>query len=162
MTAYLDLAGFKGLTLMPSSYVDELEVAEPGWLDKQLAYWSSWIDARLAKRYAAPFASPYPTAVTGWLARLVTLRAMLRRGLDANDAQFETYQGDHDSAKAEVEEAANSETGLFELPLRADTTTSGISRGGPLGYSEASPYVWTDVQREAGVREDVAGSGTGG
>lgn len=160
--SYLDLEGFKGLTLMPSSYVDELELAEPGWITTQLAYWSSWIDARLAKRYAAPFSSPYPVAVTGWLARLVTLRAMLRRGLDANDAQFETYQGDHDSAKTEVEEAANSETGLFELPLRADTSASGITRGGPLGYSEASPYVWMDGQRETGVSEDMHGSGTGG
>ena len=53
------------------------------------------------------------------------------------------------AAKSEVTEAADSEEGKFDLPLRQDTTATGVSKGGPLGYSEVSPYTWTDRQREA-------------
>jgi len=53
----------------------------------------------------------------------------------------------HDIAVAELKEAADSKDGLFDLPLRADTTATGVSKGGPRGYSEASPYTNLDRQR---------------
>ncbi len=53
-----------------------------------------------------------------------------------------------------MKEAADSAEGLFELPLRADLETSGVSKGGPLGYTEASPYRWTDRQADDGRNED--------
>ena len=89
---YLDLNGFKGLTVMPASDVDGIETSAPGWILGQLTYWSSQIDSRLAKRYAVPFPSPYPTAVTGWLARIVTQRLYIKRGVDSTDAQAEGRQ----------------------------------------------------------------------
>lgn len=160
--SYLDLNGFKGLSVMPASDIDEIEAVASGWVQAQLDYWSSWIDARLTKRYEAPFEAPFPVAVTGWLARIVTLRCYLRRGVDPNDPQFEEIRADADAAREEIREAADSEVGLFELPLREDTTASGVSRGGPRGYSEASPYVGFDVQSAAGRDEDAAGRGTDG
>jgi hypothetical protein len=59
-----------------------------------------------------------------------------------------------DDALAWLKEAADAKDGLIDLPLRADTTASGISRGGPLAYTETSPYAWTDVQAETGRSED--------
>lgn len=162
MTAYLDLAGFKDLSEMPAASIDELEVDHAGWVDAQLGYWSRQIDARLAKRYATPFESPYPLAVQGWLARVVTVRALRRRGVDANDEQYADMKADAEAAWAEIREAADSNEGLYELPLRADTTETGISRGGPYSYSEQSPYVWTDRQAATGRDEDAAGDGTYG
>lgn len=161
-TPYLDVAGFKAITLMPSSYVDELEVDAPGWLLRVLTSYSRFIDARLAKRYATPFATPYPEVVEEWLARLVTHRCFLKRGFDPEDPEAGDYRDDAISAKEELLEAANSEDGLYDLPLRADVTESGIDRGGPFGYSEASPYVGFDLQRETGRDEDRAGSGSHG
>ncbi len=151
MAAYLDIAGFKLLTLAPSVYVDEIEApaaGEPGWMSAQLAYWSAWIDSRLAKRYAAPFQAPYPVAVTGWLARIVTLQLYLKRGVDATDNQYEDIRRADEEARAEIKEAADAKDGLFELPLRADTTVTGISKGAPFFASDASPYKWTDDQYE--------------
>lgn len=162
MPAYLTVAEFKNLTVMPSGDVDVLEAVAPGFLTAKLEAKSRWLDARLAKRYDAPFASPYPEAVKDWLARIVTLTAFLRRGVDATDEQFVEIKADAEKAEAEVLEAAESEKGLFELPLRADTTASGISKGGPFGYSEASPYVWTDRQRRAATDEDANGEGSYG
>lgn len=158
MAAYLDVDGFKTLSLMPSDSIDEIDLE---WIDGQLAYWSRWIDSRLRKRYSVPFdADNTPEAVTGWLARLVTVRCFLRRGVDPTDQQFDVIRQDADDAKAEIDEAANSETGLFDLPIRSDTTATGIARGAPQVYSEASPYVWGDKQREAATTEDRNGSGT--
>ena len=162
MAAYLTVAAFKDLSVMPGEFVDELQTRYAGFLDAQLAYWSSWIDSKLRKRYAVPFASPYPTAVTGWLARIVTQRAWLRRGVGAQDEQWRTIEQEATDARAEVNEAADSEKGLFDLPLRADTSESGISKSGPLAYSEQSPYVWTDQQVDVGRQEDQSRRGSGG
>lgn len=162
MPAYLDLAGFKARTLMPAADVDELEATAPGWILVQLEDGSDRIEAPLRKRYDTPFSSPYPKVLLRWLASIVTLRCYLKRGVDPLDRQFEAIQKDHDTALEELEKAANSETGLFELPLRADTSASGVSKGGPYGYSEQSPYAWTDRQARTGRDEDRNGEGTYG
>lgn len=159
--AYLTLAEFKDASVMPDEDVDALDDRYPAFFGVQLANESARIDARLRKRYAVPFESPYPLAVVRWLAALVTERAYLKRGVDPNDAQMSRILEDAKDARTELEEAANSVEGLFDLPVRADSTSSGISKGGPLGYSEASPYVWKDAQREAGAEEDRNGVGSG-
>lgn len=160
MAAYLTLAQFKTLTVMPSSFVDALEVAQPGWVDIQLLYWSDWIDSRLRKRYAVPFVAPVPLAAQGWLTRIVTVRCYLRRGVDPTDQQYADIKADDVAARDELREAADSDAGLFDLPLRADlTATSGISQGNPRAYSEQSPYAWTDVQGRIGRQQDESGNG---
>lgn len=162
MGPYLNLAAFRARTLMPATYVDELEAAHPGWIDIQLDEESDAIDARLRKRYAAPFETPFPKKVLRWLTRIVTRSAWLKRGFDPNDPQGAEIVKDAETALEEIEEAADAENGLFDLPLRADTTKTGISKGGPLAYSEASPFVWQDEQGRRGRAEDSSGGGTYG
>ncbi len=158
--AYLTKEEFTERTLMPTSDVNALEAKEPGHIDALLEGWSRWIDARLRKRYAVPFEAPYPETVKEWLARLVTLRAYFKLGVDVNDEQYPSVQNDHNEAKEEIKEAANAVDGLFDLPLAPAVQTSGIVRGGPLVYSEASPYVAFDDQLAVGVAEDRARRGT--
>lgn len=146
---YLTVNEFKDLTVAPAFYVDEIEAAESGWTEKQLASWSRYIDARLSKRYSTPFGSPYPGAVKGWLSRLVTLRVYYKRGIDPTDAQFEAVSRDSDAVVEELREAADSKEGLFGLPLREDDQSSGITKGAPLHYVEQSPYQWPSLQRDA-------------
>ncbi len=160
--AYLDVAAFATLTTMPPEFVDALEGAAPGFLAAQLEAQSRWVDARLSKRYAVPFASPYPEVVRGWVARLVTVRAYLKRGVDPSDLQFEAIKEDAERAMDEVKEAADSMAGLYDLPLIEGSSSSGVVRGGPYGYSEASPYVWVDVQADAGRAEDRTRGGSYG
>lgn len=154
MPAYLDLDGFRALTMMPSSDVDARESTDPGWLLGQLEHASRKMDTLLAKRYAVPFEAPAPLAIRDWLTSIVTFRAYFKRGIDPSDPMWDSIKEAHDTAWAELKEAADSDAGLFELPLRADTSANGVSKGGPYGYSEASPYVWTDVQAGVGRSED--------
>lgn len=162
MSVYLTDAEFRLLTLCPVNVIDEVEARTPGWLTQQLTTVSSRIDARLAKRYAAPFSLPYPTIVQEWLAHIVSWRAYLKRGVNSLDSEANEYKAQHDQALKEILEAANSDTGLFELPLLQDLTpdASGVVRGGPVGYSEQSPYVWMDQQEQVGRDEDGNGGGT--
>lgn len=149
MAAYLTLALWKARTKMASADVDDLEGREPGKIDSfLLARSERALNARLRKRYAAPFVAPYPEAVLSWLTDLVTFDAFMLRGFNPSSMQDQLVADEAKRAEAEILEAANSDVGLFDLPLRQDTTTSGIARGGPFGYAEASPYAWIDRQRE--------------
>ena len=165
MSIYLTLAKFRDLTVVPASYVDEVELAHAGWVDGQLEYWSRWIDSRLRKRYASPFAAhdadpPTPVAVQGWLERLVTARVMLKRGVDQNDEQVQTVLEEHQAAKGEILEAAKSDENLFDLPVRTSGDATAVSKGGPRSYSEQSPYAAFDEQARVGRTEDRNGRGT--
>lgn len=157
--AYLTLNEFKALTTMPPSYVDEVEQLAPGYTEQRLAAQSALVDARLAKRYRTPFTAPVPVAVQEWLARLVTLDVWQRRGYDATDAQAHLYREQAAAALDEIKEAANAVDGLYDLPL--STGASAIAKGGPLAYSERSPYVWTDEQGAAGRDDDRRRRGRG-
>ena len=160
MASYLTTAEFKTRTIADGTLVDAIEDVDAGWTLIQLEEASAWIDSRLRKRYAAPFSTPYPVQVLSWLTRLVTVRCYLKRGVDATDEQFLSVQQDAADAKAEILDASNGDAGLFDLPLRSDTTATGISKGGPFGYSEQSPYVWASMQRSTGRSEDSNGRGT--
>lgn len=173
MARYLDTAGFTALTIMPAADVAELEAQDPGWLQAQIDRVGAHVDARLAKRYAVPFgtapAAPddprndVPLKVEDWIVAIVTMRAYARRGVNPSSGElwFESNViAPANTAAEELKEAANSNEGLFDLPLLASSDTTGISRGGPLTYSETSPYVWQDVEADLGKDEDDAGVGT--
>jgi hypothetical protein len=165
VSTYLDLDEFKGLTVMPSLYVDEVEKKYPGWVDKQLDIKSRWIDSRLRKNYASPFAAftddpPTPLTVQNWLQLIVTREVWLKRGVNASDEQFALVAQRAETAEAEVLEAANSEDGWFDIPRRVDADGTLMARTQTQAYSEQSPYVWTDKQVTTANSEDKSGTGT--
>jgi hypothetical protein len=150
VTAYLTLAEFKVRTVMPSEDVDLVEARYPGYVAERLTLWSAWLNGRLKKRYAAPFETPYPDMILKWLTDIATVDVYKKRGWNPSSEQDADILKDRDTALAEVKEACDSNEGLFELPLRQDLERgSGVSKGGPFGYAEASPYTWTDRQAEA-------------
>ena len=161
MPAYLDIDRYKLLSLMPSSYIDGVEQKHPGWLAAQFDHESARIDAQLRKRYGQlmPFAET-PAVVQGWLARIMDLNTWLKRGVSATDEQFQDYRRRAEDAVKEINSAANSEQGLFDLPTSGTNSASAPSLGGPRGYSEQSPYVWTDEQAAIGHEEDQQRGGS--
>jgi len=168
MATYLTFDLLKGLITIPDEFVNEVEARYPGWVEAQIAAYSRWVEAQLRKRYATPFNAydgvpdPTPPQIQFWLARLVAVPVWLKRGVDPNDLQFEEVRTDRDNAREEIADAANSETGLYDLPLKVSKDGSLIVHGGPFSYSEQSPYVAFDRQRVTGRNEDNSGSGTGG
>lgn len=157
--SYLDRTEFTNLTIMPSEQIARLEELAPGWLDAQLASSSRWADMWLAKRYPVPFAAPYPEMVQSWVARMVTARAYLAHGIPASDAQLELITSDATKAEEEIKQAADGQLGLIDL-APSDQSRDAVRFGGTRVYSEASPYVGMDVQRERARREDFRRRGT--
>jgi|GEM_PF-1021510 len=180
MAVYLSLAGFQARTVMPVALAARLETERPGWTLRRATHWSAWVEARLGKRYNVPFPawvdamSGSPPAPTGdpvvpsppwivieWVTRLVTKDAYGALGFSPTSAQDQAQILDPvdgpNGVYAQAKEAADSVTGLFDLPLAAENpAASGIARGGPLSYSETSPYVAFDDQFETGIQEDMS------
>lgn len=162
--SYLDRDEFAARTIAPTSLVQgdfidptgaftdpvkiAARVAWRAFVDATLIIETSKIDARLRKRYAVPFAAPFSEIVRGWLTAIVTPILYRRRGWDPSDLQQADIIAEADKALAELKEAADSNEGLFDLPLRQDNAASAITQGGPYGYAEPGPYDWIDVQRD--------------
>lgn len=156
---YLNVEGFKTRTAMPPGSVEELEARRPGYLASRIAVRTAKIVARLAKRYLTPFGidpvapstvrGAVPDVVLEWLTALVTYDAYRALGFDPSSMQDQTILDDAKQAEDDMKEAADSEVGLFELPLRQTDAETGVTQGGPFSYSEPGPYEWADVQREA-------------
>lgn len=53
--SFLDVSEFRTRTVMPNADVDELELRAPGFLGSRLIAWTSYLEARLRKRYTIPF-----------------------------------------------------------------------------------------------------------
>ena len=264
MNPYLDLAGFKLRTLMPSSDVDLVEQVQPGFTAQRIANWSSEINASARKRYGnntmlgnhlpfgqippalvangttppgitltgrpvlgcsriwiqiltggalgtATFAwsadggitwapntpaallagagagfttaavytlgstgvaanfpgnlpiysadnvyraeTPVPEVILSWLVSVVTVDLYMKRGTNPNDPGIAMLVDEKTRALKRLEDAANGKDGLLDLPISEDLD-SAVTTGGPLGYSEASPYVWGDIQACRAMGED--------
>lgn len=247
---YLDLAGFKARTVMPSADVDLVEASQAGFTQTRINVATSYINSRLRKRYGvqptignslplgqqAPLlvaagtnppaaslvgrptlgtlsvlirivvggslgiatfqfstdggltnagsattgaavvlpntgltvnfptgvystdnvyssATAVPETVLGWIVALVTVDLYRKRGVNPQDPTIEMIREDAARALAELKEAADSKDGLFDLPVNEDND-SAVTTGGPLGYVEASPYTWTDIELASGRAED--------
>lgn len=103
-------------------------------------------------------APPVPEAVLRWLTTLVTDDAYRKRGRNPQDPSQVDLKEDVTRVYDELREAADSNTGLFDLPVSEDLDTA-IVTGGPLGYTETSPYAWMDIQRDAGRANDCSETG---
>jgi hypothetical protein len=156
--SYLTVAEFSNRTIMPLEQIARLEQRAPGWLAAQIESSSRWADMYLAKRYRVPFRAPYPEAVQSWVARMVTQRAYLHHGISATDDQQELVASDATKAEEEIKQAADGQLGLIDITDPAGS--SAVQFGGTRVYSEASPYVGMDQQRERGSAEDLRRRGT--
>jgi hypothetical protein len=149
-----EVIDFRTRTIMPEQDVDQLWSERPGYLEAAVAGALSDITARLRKRYRTPFTAvgggnPRPEIVVVWQTKIVTPEAYRARGYNPQDPTMEWSEKDRDRAYEQIKEAADSELGLYDIPLLDTVDTSGVVKGGPLGSSQASPYDWIDEQAEA-------------
>lgn len=148
--AYLTTAELKTLSTMPASDFEAVVARHAAFVEETLDVLSSEIDTVLRKRYAVPFVAPnVPKIVRRWLADMATAELYLKRGADPTNTQLERHFAAADRAREQMQASADSENGRYDLPTTNAGDTSAISKGGPYGYSEASPYDWTDAQAEA-------------
>ncbi len=152
MTPYLTFATWKARSRLSSTDCDDIYAREQDKVDNSLADVTEWINSRLRKRYVEA-ELPTNRTILAWCRDIVDLEVFILRGGNPSSAQDALYKERHDAAKAEILEAADAKEGKFDLPLKQDVTETGISKGGPLASSEASPWAWTDVQAAA-VRDE--------
>jgi hypothetical protein len=103
--------------------------------------------------YAA--APPVPETILRWLTSLVTDDVSVRHGINPNDPLAVRIAGRVEQTWKQLEEAANSKEGLWDLPASEDQG-SAVNTGGPQAYAEQSPYTWQYKQAAAASRE-IAG-----
>lgn len=152
MSEYLTSDELKLLGTMPAENVDRLEQRYPGIVVATIRAVSAIADGYLRKRYKVEeFAAPFPMALKMNVAAIVSYRLYMKQGFQPTSEQDTNIRLDKEAAERWFQEAANSAEGLIELPLRETTPpdVGAVSEGGPLFYSEASPYTWMDRQREA-------------
>lgn len=136
--------------LIPTD-VDRVEARFAGITAARLATVHARLNSRLMKRYRLPFVAPYPECLV-WYEAVVTSYELLAdvRGLNPESGQGERIQQAYQEAQEWLKAAADSEHGNVELRAsEAPLGASAVNAGGPFGYSEASPYSWSDVQAEA-------------
>lgn len=124
-------------------------IGSPNYCDFAIARWQSRIFGYLRKRYDVTkidTTNP-PEIILDWIVKCVMPDMYRKRGVNPSDAQMATLIDDRNDAILEVkQEASDAATGLIEIPLLSDEKQTGISQGGPYGYSEATAYTWTDQQ----------------
>lgn len=120
------------------------------------AVFSSTASYTIGDSYQSP--TPVPEIVLTWLTAMVTYDAYRKRGMNPQDPAGELIVKEYDAAIADLRDAANSKDGLFDLPTNEDAD-SAVTTGGPLGSSQQSPYVWTDIEECQARNEDIAFGG---
>lgn len=159
---YLTLEQYKTLSQIARPTIDKFceTPANKTFIESWLEQNSASIEAQLRKRYKTPFVSPFPKQLGTWLVWLTDVPVWMRRGVSSTDEQYAEYVRLRDLAFTQIREAADSEKGLYDLPLLETGDASAITKQGPRSYSETSPYVWQDVQRSIARDEDSWGEGT--
>jgi hypothetical protein len=141
MPSYLTLAEYRSITTIDGSIVDLCSAKGKDvqrWLDLSSAH----IRSRLVKRYAIDWSEvanqPTPDKIIQWLILLVDIPVCKCAGAIPEGRVDDWVREDEQKVEAEIKEAADSEGGLFELPLR-ETGPSAVSKGAPivheLGFS---------------------------
>lgn len=153
MPAYVDqdYVSSGSYIMLPGEIEEVVEATDELLVDRVALAVSRLFDSYLIKRYAAPFESPYPEALRDAVAREVVRRLWyLHGGAPQSTDKTARIEKAAEDALAWMREAANSKDGFVELPRREDTADGeGVTRGGPLAQSDASPYDWVDAQAEA-------------
>ena len=150
MPSYLTFAEYSARSRVRASLITAAGSAKvEAWLNER----SSKIRARLAKRYAVDFTDPGPApdVLLGWLGALVDHDVQEYVGGTPEGREDTWIVKRAEQADAEIKEAADSETGLFELPLRNTDSlgSSAINKGGPYVESFTTIYGWFDAQAAA-------------
>ena len=149
--SYATLQQVRRLGVMRPSDIDRIEAQEPGITLERAEAVTSVLNSKLMKRYRLPFMQPYPLSLAKYVAVVVSYELLTDvRGLNPESDQKDAAEKALAKVEAWLTAAVDPEGGDVELrAAEAGLGPSAVSAGGPYGYSEASPYTWTDAQVDA-------------
>jgi hypothetical protein len=141
MPSYLTFAEYRSKSRIKNALIDTC--GQPK-VEQFLEEYSGTIRDRLTKRYAVDFTDPgpVPATIAKWLVWGVDYDVLFYVGGNPEGREDEFAKERWTLANDELKEAANSETGLFELPLRNTDPlgNSAINKGGPFVKSFLTPF----------------------
>lgn len=121
-TAYVSEADFRKSTRLAVAVVNSIDTERPDFIDVALSERSAELNARLRKRYNVPLTmAEVPTMVRRWVIVLVSYDVLTASGFPANGSE-EPIVAEYQLALEQIKETADTENGLYELPLYADET----------------------------------------
>lgn len=136
---------------MRPSDIDRIELQEPGITMERAEAITATANTRLSKRYRTPFNVQNPPLALIKYVAVMTSGELLFSVRGINPESDQSDQAKDAMARAELWLTAAVDTKDGDAELRAAESglgDSAVNVGGPLAYSEASPYAWTDRQRE--------------
>ena len=102
--------------------------------------------------------TPVPEVILMWLVTVVTIDLWMKRGTNPADPAITMQVDEKTRALARLKEAADGKDGLLDIPISEDLD-SAVTTGGVESSSQASPYVWTDIEENLARREDCLFNG---
>ena len=145
---YLTLELYRDLTVLDEVRIDALYQRRPTFFARNFEMVSRQLEDRLRHKYNVPFPENHST-IQGWIVALVDPVAAIKVGLTPTDELFGMVRERAATAETQITDASNPQSANWNLPLKGSEDASAISKGGPFGYAEASPYDCIDVQWEA-------------
>lgn|SRR5512133_900986 len=142
---YLTTERFCDLTVLAEERIQELFVRRPRFLETHCDMALRNIEDRLRHKYAIPFPPSHPT-IEGWIVSIVQPKAALKVGIDPGDPGYVEMVRLSTEVNLELTDASDMQSSRWNLPRISAQDPSAIAKGEPFGYSEASPYDWTDRQ----------------
>lgn len=144
---YLTYEQLADYSELPIEYLAE---AGPDFCTAQIAIAESRIRDQLSKRYNMDAIVSANDTLKGWIAALVSVKVLTRRGIDPTDILWKTIQDAATIANDEIKQAAQSDTGRFDLPRATAVRKSVI-----VGSSDHDPHAW--IRRQAIKTRDERG-----
>ena len=150
MSNYLetDLKALSYFSAFNPENAAELEAKWPGKLQDLCSAASGWVDSRIGKRYVRPVPNP-PDIMRKLTAWLVEPEAFMALGIRPSDEQWILVQKHFEFTHEQLKEIAEAKDGLYDLPLSANDSSSGIVEPQTLSSSEQSPFTWRHKQYDA-------------
>lgn len=162
------------LSNLPKGWVKEIiadypQLGTDDFVQIRLDAKADWLYSQLSKRWPVQKyadlglvdVTKVPKTIKQWLAWIEAAELLVLKGSDPNQLDASIYEKRADTARSEIITASNSADGGWDLDIRDDDQVPG-SFGGPISYSEASPYVSARRHAERARREDIRGRGTYG
>ncbi len=147
--SYATLQQIRRLGVMRPSDIDRIEVQEPGITMERAEAVTATANSRLSKRYRTPFSvSNPPLALVKYVAVVTTYELLFDvRGVNPDSDQKEKAEDAYVRAEAWLTAAVDAEKGDAELrAAEGGLGDSAVNKGGPLFYSEQTPYDWMHNQ----------------
>lgn len=143
---YINWLELADLTLVQNEWFAE---AGERFCMAQIEIFESKLRDQLRNRYAVDDPKFGNVTVRAWIAAQVAQAVCVKRGIDPTDVVYSEIKSAADAARSEIDSAADSDVGKYELPTLDQRPVSVVFRA----RSDADPGAWKRRQAKRAAAE---------